>query len=417
MKINNKKNYKKNNASKKIMLVVPMLHQGGFERVCALTGQLLKAENEVFLVVFNGEDRMYDINGVNYIDLQLGAKEGKLNKAFQLIRRIKALRRLQNKQQVDISYSFGQTANMVNVFSASGVKTIAACHSFAEINISLYMKLMKRADLILCCSKAMAAEVRQSYGYQNVMPLWNPCDIEDIAKKSAKEPAEYKEFFSKDMTASCQNGKFNIVSMGRDDDVKGFWHLLKVFRHVNEYYPESRLAIIGMGEFEECRKLAKDFKIEDKVLFTGVQENPFQYLSKCDLYVLSSISEGLPNALVEAMACGLPIVSVNCKSGPAEILEDDWQEVDTSNDIYMASYGILTPALSPNKKLTAVFENDRIELEFEEKKLAEGILMMLGDEKLRKSYREKGLIRCRAFSAHAYKENMEALMAQHSGKA
>ena len=73
---------------KKIMLIVPMLHQGGFERICALTAKLLKDRQDVYLVIFSAEDMIYDVTGVNLINLDLGAVPGKIGKVINLQKRI-----------------------------------------------------------------------------------------------------------------------------------------------------------------------------------------------------------------------------------------------------------------------------------------------------------------------------------------
>jgi len=62
--------------------------------------------------------------------------------------------------------------------------------------------------------------------------------------------------------------------------------------------------------------------LQDKVDMPGFVENPYAYMSRCDLYVLSSKTEGMPNTMIESMACGMPVVSTNCPSGPREILDD-----------------------------------------------------------------------------------------------
>ena len=98
----------------------------------------------------------------------------------------------------------------------------------------------------------------------------------------------------------------------------------------------TRLLVLGEGQDREAlRRLAVDLRIDEDVDFVGFVTNPFSYMSKASVFVMSSVYEGSPNALVQAMACGTPVVSTDCPSGPREILQDgklgrlvpvgDWQ--------------------------------------------------------------------------------------------
>jgi glycosyltransferase involved in cell wall biosynthesis len=85
----------------------------------------------------------------------------------------------------------------------------------------------------------------------------------------------------------------------------------------------ARLIIIGEGSEEEnLKELVKELSLVDKVRISGYNDNPYPYYNKSRVFVLSSYSEGLPTVLIESLACGCPIISTDCKSGPREILED-----------------------------------------------------------------------------------------------
>lgn len=378
----------KANKRKKIMLISPMLHQGGFERICVMTARLLQKEYDVVIAVFSLEDVAYDISGLQVIDLKLKARKGKLNKGINVFRRSRKLTRLQKKLGIDVSYSFGMTANIANALTTGARRKLTACHSFEEIKDAVYMKLISRhSDRVFCCSKKMADLVQKDYGFTNVQALWNPCDIEGIQKQSRVAEGEDLSFWETEDKV--------LVSMGREDDVKGFWHLLKAFRRINEKMPDTRLAIIGDGEFREYKELAQRLGIAGRVLFAGLKRNPFPYLRKSDLYLLTSLSEGLPNALVEALSLSLPIVSVNCLSGPAEILHENWREAEAKKEVFEADYGILTPAVKPVK-------NMQTDMEEEEEQLASAASKLLGDPELYESYQKAAASRAADFSKETY---------------
>jgi glycosyltransferase involved in cell wall biosynthesis len=122
---------------------------------------------------------------------------------------------------------------------------------------------------------------------------------------------------------------------------------------------------------------------EIDILFTGHQVNPFQFLKKAEVFVFTSIWEGFGNAIVEAMACGLPVVSADCPTGPREILRDETNKNE---------YGILLPSfeLNFNKKInysTSLHEH-----------WAKKIIELLEDKNKMEFYKTQSLKRCKDFS-------------------
>lgn len=390
---------------KNVMLITPMLHQGGFERICVMTARLLAADYDVTIVVFSMEDIAFDISNLKVINLDLKSRPGRLAKVINVLRRSRKLTKLQKNLNTDVSYSFGMTANIANALTGGAKKKICACHSFEEIKNGRYMKLIgKKADLLFCCAKKMTDLAVKQYGFSNIETLWNPCDTEEVREQSRKGNKEELTFFEEEKPV--------FVSMGREDEVKGFWHLLKAFRRVSESLPDAKLAVIGEGSFEKYKALARELQIEERIWFTGLKKNPFPYLAKGKAYVLSSISEGLPNALVEALSLSLPVISVNCLSGPAEILHENWQEAEEKKEYFEADYGILTPAVSQTPDFQAKWQNEGklIKLEKEEEILAEAMLRIATDEELCRHYEERGSCRAEDFSKEKYKKKLIADM-------
>lgn len=390
---------------KNVMLITPMLHQGGFERICVMTARLLAADYDVTIVVFSMEDIAFDISNLKVVNLDLKSRPGRLAKVINVLRRSRKLTKLQKNLNTDVSYSFGMTANIANALTGGAKKKICACHSFEEIKNGRYMKLIgKKADLLFCCAKKMTDLAVKQYGFSNIETLWNPCDTEEVREQSRRGNKEELTFFEEEKPV--------FVSMGREDEVKGFWHLLKAFRRVSESLPDAKLAVIGEGSFEKYKALARDLQIEDRIWFTGLKKNPFPYLAKGKAYVLSSISEGLPNALVEALSLSLPVISVNCLSGPAEILHENWQEAEEKKEYFEADYGILTPAVSQTPDFQTQWQKEGkiIKLEKEEEILAEAMLRIATDEELCRHYRERGICRAEDFSKEKYKKKLIADM-------
>ena len=113
-----------------------------------------------------------------------------------------------------------------------------------------------------------------------------------------------------------------LVAVGKLIKRKDYGVLLAAFARLVAHRP-ARLVVLGEGRMRpKLLALAKELGIEERVDFPGFTENPFAFFAKAHLFVLSSRNEALPTVLIEAMACGCPVVSTECPFGPREILED-----------------------------------------------------------------------------------------------
>lgn len=387
---------------KRIMLIVPMLHQGGFERICAMTAKLLNETCEVHLVIFSLKDMIYDVSGIHVIDLQLGAVPGKIGKLVNIFKRVQRLKKLKKELNIQISYSFGTTANLANVLSKTKDITWAGIRGYGALEEHMDL-IGRKADRVVSCTKVMEEDIKARFTIQKSATLYNPCHVEEIQSLAAKTVAEqFEEFFQKP-------GKL-VVSMGRDDEIKGFWHLIKSLYLLKKTLPDVKLMIIGDGEYQEYKQLAKDLHIEEDVLFAGVHKNPFALLAKADLYALTSDTEGFPNALIEAMACGVPCISVNCKTGPAEILLKDYQACQKQDEVYYGEYGILTPVFKGTKDLNADSFTE------EEKIFAQEMKSLLTNPLQLENYRDSGKARAKEFGMDSYVSRMMQLIEEDCAK-
>jgi glycosyltransferase involved in cell wall biosynthesis len=174
-----------------------------------------------------------------------------------------------------------------------------------------------------------------------------------------------------------------VLTVGRLGDQKDHPTLLRAFAKVRACR-EARLVILGEApnaretqrRIGELRGLACSLGIEDDVDFLGYQPNPFKYMSRAAVFALTSRFEGLGNALIEALACGCPIVSTDCESGPAEILSyGRYGQLVPVGDIDAVAEAILLTLDSPCnpdylKSRAEQFSVDRVASQYEQIMLA-----------------------------------------------
>ena len=176
--------------------------------------------------------------------------------------------------------------------------------------------LMPTADAIVALNHNMAADMEEvaPRARDRVVVIHDPFDIDDIVARS-RCPVEHP-WLTEGRSAPV------IVTAARLHPKKDLSTLLRAFAVVVKQRP-ARLIILGEGpELELLTDLAARLEIDQSTDFAGFKANPFPFMARADLFALSSVIEGFGGVLVQAMACGTPVVSTNCPFGPWEILAD-----------------------------------------------------------------------------------------------
>jgi glycosyltransferase involved in cell wall biosynthesis len=219
----------------------------------------------------------------------------------------------------------------------------------AQISANLLdrlMPLLKRlfyphADVIIAVSHGVADDLSKvtRIPRERIRVIYNPVVTPDILRK-AEETVEHPWF--------SDSSHQVILGVGRLCIEKDFPTLIKAFALIRQKRP-AKLVILGEGEERpRLEALVKELGIENDVWMPGFVDNPFKFMAKASVFVLSSAWEALPTVLIEALACGCPVVSTDCPSGPAEILEGGkWGKLVPVGDYEKLAEAILETIENP----------------------------------------------------------------------
>ena len=306
-----------------IAIYVPSLSGGGAERVMLdLATGLLDRGIRVDLVLVRAEgDYLSQVPvGLRIIDLNSHRAAASLLKLVSYVRRERPAALLSTLAEANV---IGLVAKLLLRGRLRVVTRIANTYS-EELAIGSFkhrqaLRLLKlllpMADSIVAVSQGVADDLCELLPpvSHKVATIYNPVVRPDIVNQ-AKVPVEHPWFNAGSSPV--------ILSAGRLTMVKDHATLLRAFAEVRRLRP-ARLVILGVGpERENLLELADGLNVSQHVDLPGFDVNPFAYMSRASVFVLSSRYEGFPNVLAQAMACGTPVVSTDCRSGPSEILED-----------------------------------------------------------------------------------------------
>lgn len=202
---------------------------------------------------------------------------------------------------------------------------------------TLVPRLYPAADRIIAVSEGVANSIveRTPVEREDISVLHNPVDVHAV-REQANEPVDHEWVEDDDVDV--------VLFVGRLAGQKDLDTWVRTFERVHERNPDTRAVIAGQGPYrEELEGVVERSDAADAISLPGFVENPFRYMGQADVFFLSSRYEGLPTVLIEALACGCPVVATDCPSGPREILAD-------------GTYGRLAPVGDPRRLADAVTE-------------------------------------------------------------
>lgn len=223
---------------------------------------------------------------------------------------------------------------------------------------SLLSVLMPSADGIITVSNGVADNVARTFGVarERITTIYNPTITPELRRGLGAQ-------LEHPWLAPGQPPV--VLGVGRLKRQKDFATLIRAFARVRQERP-ARLVILGEGpKRQQLEELAASLGVATDVSLPGYESNPFAWMKRASVFVLSSAWEGLPGVLIEAMACGCPVVSTDCPSGPAEILDGGRYGplVPVGDDAALAGAILATleapPAAAALEERTRLFEVDQ----------------------------------------------------------
>lgn len=300
---------------KKIAFIIPSLGPGGAERVVvSLANQLISKYNIHLILLYKEHNILYDVDERIIIHncSEYLLKSTNLYQAFKNnYKTFNVISSYIKNNKIDCLIGFTTTSNILTVLSSKSNKIpcIISDRSNPYVNqLNWFWKTIRYLTYPLCNYLVVQTQLsKEFYAFvkkDKLKVLPNPL---------SKDLTEKRDFSTK---------KENIILyVARLDENKSQDTLLEAFSKLN--VADWKLVLVGDGNKRiEYEALAKKLNIYDRVVFTGRINNPDYYYNRAKIFAFTSKSEGFPNALIEALFFGLPIISTNCPSGPSELIEN-----------------------------------------------------------------------------------------------
>lgn len=307
---------------------------------------------------------------------------------YKLFSRAYHMAKFCKKNNISTVFSFWEKANYPALISKIIFKNKAKIITQKTVDLSYFdwienklMKLYNYTDNLIVLSNKTKLDLVNKFWIkeEKIKVFKNPIDLKYI---DTIKNEDLDNNFEKEL---LNNWKFTLINVWRFTDQKNHKLLISSFKLlVNKYWlTDIQLILVWWWEKEEqLKEFIKNNNLENQIYILWFKWNPFKYLNKSNLFVLSSRYEWLPNAVLDAMSVWLPIISVDCPTWPKELLskeeKDSFESFKEIKEIQKEEYGILVP-------------------NYNEEKLAKAIYNLYNDKQLLNNYKEKSLEKIKQF--------------------
>lgn len=298
--------------SKKIMFYISSLAKAGAQRVILnLTESLLEKGHKVTIVTTAIVENEYDLpKGAGRIISDIQGAEITSNRVMNLRNRFLKLRNIWKSEQPDVIISFIGKNNFMAIMTAMGLHIPVVTSVRGEPKEEYYSPVM---ELLAKTLMGMSAGiVLQTPDAKEYFPKW--MHKKAVILENPLNPNFIEKYYDGDRNSE-------IVSVGRIDSNKNQKIMIDAFMRIADEFPEMKLVLYGDGEDrEKLINYVNHSSYKERILFPGAVGNVKERIKKAKVFVLSSNTEGMPNALMEALALGIPCVSTDCPCGGPRML-------------------------------------------------------------------------------------------------
>lgn len=353
----------------KIAFVLTPVDFGGAEKVnLTLLKSIDRSRFDIhpILLIRPWENENYFIselkkNNYRYLTIPVAIKPSKIGKDyFRIIRSMNMLFIILRKNKYDIVHTNGYFADIIGVPISKllGISHISTCHGFIKTDrkLSFYNALnrftLRFATLVIAVSESIKEQlINNGLEESNISVIQNAVEISNVNESLRKDRKEKKSILD------LSQDDFVVAYIGRLSEEKGIQHLIKAYSIIEKRNAYIRLIIIGDGpDKNKLIELVTKKRLTDKVSFVGFQNDIESWLAAIDIFILPSLTEGTPMALLEAMSFGLPVIA-SAVGGVPKVIKS-------------MINGILVSPANPNQIADAIiklYNNDELRLKIARK--------------------------------------------------